>query len=264
MLREAHIARNLGLFDEAAQTRGQELVVETQTKIEVFRLLAVRPPTVQLGFAGDFAQGVDVAHVAEDLVHPGPFGRHETGLVLTVSPVLHVQLEMGNVQRAAVDEFAALATLLVQVVGEVFHELELLVQVGIAVAAGWQQQRADAELVEVGLHEAAVTVGRFKAQPHDDCLGRRAGVDRNAALGRGFGFEAVLPVAIQPVRVLLQFGGGDADVLQTDDIGILGAQPVKQATLGGGLYSVDVETDDSHAWSPKKPACMIPELEGLL
>src|SRR5690606_9952830 len=112
MLGEAHLARDAGMANEAPQPRGENLIVEAQPQVQVLGLLAVGPPAVQIGFAGDFAQCIDIAEVAEDLVHPGPFRRHEAGLVLAVAPVLHVQLQMGGMQGAAVDELPALAPLL--------------------------------------------------------------------------------------------------------------------------------------------------------
>src|SRR5690606_12706039 len=102
-------------------------------------------------------------------------------------------------------------------------------------------------------------VGQFKAQAHDDGLGRGAGIDGHTALTGYFGLEAILPVAVQPVRILFQFRGGYPDVLQTDDIRVLRAQPVKQTTGRCGLDTVDIQTDDSHTWLPQNRACMIPE-----
>src|SRR5690554_4587259 len=168
---------------------------------------------------------------------------------------------MRGVQRGTVDELATLAALLLQVGGEVVHELELLVQARIAITSGGQQQVVDADLVEVGLDIAAIAVGQFKAQTHDDGLGRGAGIDGHTALTGYFGLEAILPVAVQPVRILFQFRGGYPDVLQTDDIRVLRAQPVKQTTGRCGLYTVDIQTDDSHTWLPQNRACMIPEPE---
>lgn len=117
---------------------------------------------VLVAFAADFAQGVGIAEVAEHFVQPGPFGREEARHLLTFAPVLHIHLLMGDVQRAAVDVFAALATLLAQVMGEVVHELEFLVQALVSALPGRQQQGGDTHLVEVGLQVAPVTIGRFE------------------------------------------------------------------------------------------------------
>src|SRR5690606_17590276 len=76
-----------------------------------------------------------------------------------------------------------------------------------------------------------------------------------------FRFKTVLPVAVQPIGGLLQFGSGHADILKADDVCVLGAQPVEQTPGSRGLYTVDIQTDDSHTWLPQKRACMIPEPE---
>src|SRR5690606_39784761 len=87
MLGKAHLARDAGVLDEATQARREDVIVETQPQIQVLSLLAVRPPAVQVGFAGDLAQGVDIPQVPEDLVHPGTLRGRAPGRVPAAAPV---------------------------------------------------------------------------------------------------------------------------------------------------------------------------------
>src|SRR5690606_17644391 len=264
MLREAHLARDRSVLHEAAQAGREDLIIHTQPEVEILGLFTVRPPAVQIGLAGYFAQGVNIAEVTEDLVHPGTLRRHETRLVLAVAPVFHVQFQMGGMQRTTIDELAALATLLGQVGGKVVHELEFLVQARIAVAARGQQQAADADLVEIRLDITPIPIRQLEAKPHDDGLGCGLGIDGYAALAGHFRLEAILPVTFKPIGVLFQLGSGDAYVLKADNVRILRAQPVKQTSGRSGLDTVDIKTDYSHTWLPQIRACMIPELKGFL
>ena len=78
---------------------------------------------------------------------------------------------MRDKQRAAVDVLATLAPLFVEVMGEVVHKLELLVQALVAMLPGWQQHAGNTDFVEIGLQVAPVAVGHFKAQTTDYRLG---------------------------------------------------------------------------------------------
>ncbi|MNG03941.1 hypothetical protein D3C84_870430 [compost metagenome] len=121
MLGEAWLARQARTAHKAAQPRGQQLVVEAPAQIQHLGLLVVRPPAVLVAFTADFTQCIDITHVADDLVHPGPFRSQEAWRLLAVTPVLDVELLLRHVQRTAVDVLATLATLLVQIAGEVVH-----------------------------------------------------------------------------------------------------------------------------------------------
>src|SRR5690606_26183723 len=144
-----------------------------------------------------------------------------------------------------------LATLLVQVAGKVLHELEFLVQVFIAILAGWQEQAGNTHLVEIGLQITPIAIGCFKTETADDGLGLLAGINRHAALAGHFGLARVQEITIQLKRRVIQFESGSARVLQADHVGILGLQPAEKTSLGCCLNAIHVHIDDPHKWPQK-------------
>ena len=153
---------------------------------------------------------------------------------------------MRDIQRAAVDVLAALAALFVQIAGEVVDELELLVEALVAALARRQQYSGDADLVEVGLQVAPVTIGHLEAEAVDHRLRLQARIQRDAALLGNFAIGSVKEVAIQLESRVVQLDGGGAGILQADHVGILGLQPAEQATLDRPLNAIHVDTDDPH------------------
>ncbi len=88
VLREARLAWQTGAAHEAAQAWGQYLIIEAPAQIQHLGLFVIRPPAVLITFAADFTQGIDIAHGADNLVHPGAFRRQEARRLLAVTPVL--------------------------------------------------------------------------------------------------------------------------------------------------------------------------------
>ncbi|MNV67556.1 hypothetical protein D3C71_1603600 [compost metagenome] len=177
--------------------------------------------------------------------------------MLAVAPVLDVELLLRHVQRATINVLAAFAPLLVQVLAEVVHELELLVQVLIAVHPRRKQQGGNTDFVEICLQVAPVAVGRLETETADDSLRLQPRIQSHAALGRDFSIAGIKEVAIQLEGWVIQFKGGGTGVLQADDVGILCLQPTEQTTLDCSLNTIDVHTDDPHKWPQKSRACMI-------
>src|SRR5471032_2387336 len=85
VLREPWLTWQACAAYKAAQARGQQLVVETPAQVEHLSLFVVRPPAVLVAFTADFAQGIDITHVADNLVHPGTFRCQETRRLLAVA-----------------------------------------------------------------------------------------------------------------------------------------------------------------------------------
>src|SRR5690606_22348625 len=260
MLREAWLTRQACAAHTAAHAGGQQLVVEAVTQVEHFRLLVIRPPAELVALTADFTQGVDVTHVADYLVHPGALGRQEAGWLLAVAPVLHIHLLVRHMPRAAIAVLAAPAALLVQIMGEVVHELEFLIQALVTVPSAWQQQGGDTYLVEIGLQVAPVAIGHLEAEAADHRLGLQSRVERHATLAGHFTVACIEEITIQLEGLVVHFKGGGTGVLQADHVGILGLQPTEQTSLGRSLNTIHVHTDDPHKWPPKTRACMIPEL----
>src|SRR5690606_14726279 len=155
---------------------------------------------------------------------------------------------VGNLPVATDDVLALCAGKFVQVGLEllekgVFHRLTVF-----ADCARWGQQGADADVVEVRLQVAAVHVfaaGQPKAE--DDGLGGAPGVDGHPV---GVGLwriekigEVIRQDKLIPVGKFRLLG---AQILQTDDVGILAREPVEQAAVRRLEYSIHGKTDDSH------------------
>src|SRR5690606_5066046 len=149
---------------------------------------------------------------------------------------------------------------LVQIMGEVVHELEFLIQVLVALLSRRHQQGGNTYFVKISLQVAPIAVGHFKAEAADYRLGLQPRIQRPTTLGWHCCIAGIKEIAIQLEGLVIQFKGGGAGVLQADDVGILCLQPTEQTALDCSMNTIHVHTDDPHKWPQKSRACMIPEL----
>ncbi|KAG1405811.1 hypothetical protein G6F59_012483 [Rhizopus arrhizus] len=256
--RQALVAIDRAAAQAVTQARGDELVVDAPTDIVGAGGAAVAPPGVVLAGGVEQAVGIGPAAAGGDIgglavvgaqrVEPVALFRQAAGVLLVGLPVLDVQRRTDDVPVAAQHVVAAAARPFLEDRPQPFHHFELETLAQVARAAGRDIEGDHAEVAVARLDVAAFVVERGPAQRGDDLVRLALAVDRHAALallGDGVAVEAVVAVrAEHRVGQLVFLGLG---LLDAQDVGVLGPEPIEEALGCGGTDAIGVETDDAHA-----------------
>ena len=241
--------------DRTARAGGEggsgEVIVNAPAGVVFPRASAVGPPGVLSVVVVEFAEDVFPSAVADEGVHPLALFGKEAGVFEVAAPVADVFFGAGDVDVAADEVFALVASALVAAdfFGEPFsHEFHRLVfdlLPRVAAGAGREVERDDAEAGEVQLDEAPFVVEQRVSELVVDGVGLLFGVDGDAGVS---GFLGEGEVSAQ---VCGRGGFGDelvllrADFLRAEDVGFGLGEPLSEPLAESGANAVEVEGDDA-------------------
>jgi hypothetical protein len=199
-----------------------------------------------LGLRVHLAERIHIAHVAEELVEPGPLLGQESRILLVGAPVLEIDFLVGDVPIATQNVVASPALQPAKVRHELGEEAEFRLLPHLARGSGREIDRHHAQALESRLEVASLRVELPRAEAGDDLLRLHPRVDRDAAVAFALGVEVIAVVAGRMEDRVGELVPLRPGLLDAHHVGLPARQPVEEPLARRGANAVGVERDDAH------------------
>ncbi len=196
----------------------------------------------------DTAEYIDPPKLVENFAEPGAFFRKETGIFLVGTPVLQIDLLVGDIPVTAQNDFPAAGCELFEYWEKLLHKKEFG---GLPVLATGTRRKIDgnhAQVAEVRAQIASFHVDRGDTHAFDNLVGLAPAVNAHPAVTLFLGTVEIAVVVIRCEYFTIEVGGLGFQFLHAHNVGILQRQPAEKAFARGGAHAIQVKRYNSHVY----------------
>jgi len=240
------VNRNLRSF---AGNRGRgNLIIDAPAYVLGPRLPPIGPPRVLLRFQVDAAEYIDPSKLVENLAEPGTLLRQEAGIFLVGTPVLQIDLLVGDIPVTAQNDFPAAGRELFEYREKLLHKKEFG---GLPVFTAGTGRKVDgnyAQVAKVRAQIAPLRIDRGDTHAFDDLVGFAPAVNSHPAVAFFLGAVEIAVVAIGCEYFIVEVGGLGFQLLHAHNVGALQRQPAKKSFARGGAHAIQVKRYNSHVY----------------